>query len=176
MGMNFFHLLGNPWTILQPAFWLVVGMLLLTIFMTDWLYGVIPDSVNLIFFSWVMIYRVALVSTGNMQRDDFVATCITTVGLGLFFWFLVWVTKEKGMGWGDVKLSPTLGLMLGWPKGLLGVLLAFMIGAIVAIFLLVSKKKKMGQTLPFGPFLVVGALIALVWGNQILAWYWQFLI
>ena len=51
MGAQFFRLIGSPWHLVQPVFWLVVAMVLLTIFMTDLLYGVIPLSINLFFFS-----------------------------------------------------------------------------------------------------------------------------
>jgi prepilin signal peptidase PulO-like enzyme (type II secretory pathway) len=54
--------------------------------------------------------------------------------------------------------------------------LSFIIGGIFATLLLVSKKKKLGQAVPFGPFLVMGAVLAFVYGEQLWQWYWQFLL
>lgn len=171
IGKSFFQLTGNSYAVIQPIFWLVVGMIFLVIFMTDMLYGLIPDSVNLFFLTVVLFYRVFLVSVGIMDPKDFVVSIITSVIIGGFFLFLVWITKGKGMGWGDVKLSPILALLLGWPKALVALFCAFVVGAIVGLVLIAFKKKKMKQTIPFGPFLITGAMIALVWGNQIWSWY-----
>src|SRR3989339_249727 len=70
VGMQFFRLIGSPWQVIQPVFWLTVGMIMLTILMTDLLYGVIPLSVNFLFFSLVLLYRAGLVGFGMMERAD----------------------------------------------------------------------------------------------------------
>ena len=75
------------------------------------------------------------------------------------------------MGGGDVKLGAFLGLVLGFPNAVVAFLFSFLTGAILAIFLLISGKKKLGQAIPFGPSLVLGSLIALFWGDKILDWY-----
>lgn len=92
----------------------------------------------------------------------------------LFFMALIIITKGKGMGGGDVKLGAFLGISLGFPKGILAVSLAFFTGAGAALILIFLKKKKFGENLPFGPFLVLGSLIALFWGEKIIDWYLKF--
>lgn len=173
IGKTFFMLSGSPWQIAQPAFWLVVGMLLLVVAIADLIYGVIPDIINLILFSLALLYRLALVSVGEMEVVDVWRSVAVAVGITLFFWFLNKVTKGKGFGLGDVKLAPSLGLILGWPRGLVGIMTAFISGAVVAVVLMLLGKKKFGQTLPFGPFLVLGTAVALWWGGVIWQWYWQ---
>ncbi len=91
--------------------------------------------------------------------------------IGGFFWGLIVVTRGKGMGGGDVKLGAFIGLMLGFPQGLLAIIMSFVIGAIFSVCLLVTGKKHFGQTIPFGPFLVIGSLAALFWGGRIIDWY-----
>ncbi|MFA5933340.1 MAG: prepilin peptidase [Microgenomates group bacterium] len=113
-------------------------------------------------YIWTLIYRIwqpALyaVSAGIIAS--------------LFFVFLIIITKGKGMGWGDVKFVLFLGIALGFPNAIIGLFLAFLIGALFSIALLLFRKKHFGQTIPFGPFLSVGAYIALIWGTQILNWY-----
>lgn len=73
------------------------------------------------------------------------------------------------MGFGDVKLVFLLGLLLGWPAILVGLFLAFLSGALVGIFLIVFKKKGLKSQVPFGPFLILGAFLALFWGEYL----WQ---
>lgn len=111
------------------------------------------------------------------QRHALVAAqpLIYGAGMGLliggFFYALIVATKGKGMGGGDVKLGAFIGLMLGFPLSLLALILSFLTGAIFSVGLILSGKKHFGQTIPFGPFLVFGSLIALFWGNQIIDWY-----
>ncbi len=98
-----------------------------------------------------------------------------SLGMGLliggFFMSLIIITRGKGMGGGDVKLGAFMGLMLGFPGSLIAIIGAFLTGAIFSIGLLIQGKKHFGESIPFGPFLVLGSLIALFWGNQIMNWY-----
>ena len=72
---------------------------------------------------------------------------------------------------GDVKLAGLLGLMAGFPLIFVALFIAIWAGGLVAVVLLVSGRKKRKEMLPFGPFLCIGGLAALLWGRQILAWY-----
>lgn len=81
---------------------------------------------------------------------------------------LIWA---EGMGWGDVKLSGLIGLALGFPGGAVALGLAILSGGILALLLLVLRIKGRKDAIPFGPFLSAGALIALIWGKFIVAWY-----
>ena len=60
---------------------------------------------------------------------------------------------------------------MGWPKMWVGVWLAFVIGAAVGLILLAQGKKRFGQAIPFGPFLVIGTLLSLLYGESLLSWY-----
>jgi len=171
VGRSFFLLAGSPWSIIQPVFWLVVGMILLVIFWTDLKYGVISDGSNLALFSLVILYRLFLVISGEMMMADLVKAAVSGVVLTGFFWSLWWFTKGKGFGFGDVKFAPSIGLLLGWPRVMIGVMASFIIGSIVGIGLILLGKKRFGQTIPFGPFLVVGVVVALVWGGGLWDWY-----
>ncbi|SRR5258706_4024475 len=180
VGFNFFKLVGNPWGFIQPIFWLVVGMVLLAIFMTDLLYMVIPFSLNLALFSLALTYRVGLTGFGIMRSEDFVKAILAGAGLCLAFLLLQFLTrvikKVDGFGWGDIYLAPSLGLLLGWPKILPGVFISFLLGSLVAVSLILLGKKKFGQYLPLGPFLITGTAIALIWGNVIWSWYISLLV
>jgi leader peptidase (prepilin peptidase)/N-methyltransferase len=180
VGFNFFKLVGNPWEFIQPVFWLAVGLVLFSIFMTDLLYMVIPFSLNLTLFTLALIYRVGLTSFGIMRAEDFVRAFLSGIVLCLTFLLLQVLTKAikkvDGFGLGDIYLAPSLGLLLGWPKILPGVFISFLLGSIVGIVLIMTGKKKMGQYLPFGPFLIVGTAIALIWGNSLWSWYISLLV
>lgn len=93
-----------------------------------------------------------------------------SVGAG-FLGILVAITRGKGMGLGDVKLAIPLGLLLGLSKTIIGLWLAFILGSLVGLGLLASRRRGWRDAIPFGPFLLVGAGLAMIWGDRILAWY-----
>lgn len=109
-----------------------------------------------------------------ITSEPFLTGILMAVIIGGFFWSLIIITKGKGMGGGDVKLGAFMGLMLGFPQALIAIILSFLTGAIFSIILIIFGKKHFGQVIPFGPFLVLGSLIALFWGDQILSWYLSF--
>ncbi len=96
---------------------------------------------------------------------------LTGIIIGGFFLSLIILTRGKGMGGGDVKLGAFMGIMLGFPQALFALVLSFLTGAIFSIGLIITGKKHFGQTIPFGPFLVLGSLIMLFWGQDIVNWY-----
>ena len=175
MGKGFFLLVNTPLELVQPYFWLMVGVLLLLVLVFDLWYGVIPNAVNLLLLVLVLGYRVALVVMGIMRPQDFWMAVVAGIGLALFFYGLYLLTKRKGFGLGDVKLAPSLGLLLGLRGTIVATMLSFMSGAIVAVVLLVLGRKRFGQTIPFGPFLVLGAVMALLWHELIWEWYFGLL-
>ena len=109
-----------------------------------------------------------------LLAKPFADNILTALGIAGFFYALILVTRGKGMGGGDVKLGGFIGLGLGFPNGIVAIFLAFLLGAAFSIAALILRKKRLGQHIPFGPFLVLGSLIALFWGKQIIDWYLQF--
>jgi len=80
------------------------------------------------------------------------------------------VSGGRGMGFGDVKLAPVLGAVLGWTAvaaAIVGLFAAFALGAIVGIALMLARRAGRRSALPFGPFLLAGALIGLVAGTWV---------
>jgi leader peptidase (prepilin peptidase)/N-methyltransferase len=85
-----------------------------------------------------------------------------------------WFFKREGMGGGDVKLLAMIGAFLGWDAVILTILLSSLIGSITGIIIMVLKGKDFKYAIPFGPFLSLGAVIALFYKNEIISWYLQF--
>ena len=82
-----------------------------------------------------------------------------------------WLFKREGMGGGDVKLLAMIGAFLGWKAVILTILLSSLIGSITGIIVMVSKGKDFKYAIPFGPFLSLGAVIALFYGPSLIKWY-----
>ena len=83
----------------------------------------------------------------------------------------VWILKKEGMGGGDVKLMGMIGLFLGWKLTALSILLSIYAGGLIGGLLLLLKVKKRGDAIPYGPFIAVGTMIAIFFGNELIAWY-----
>jgi leader peptidase (prepilin peptidase) / N-methyltransferase len=79
--------------------------------------------------------------------------------------------KTEGMGQGDIYLAVLIGLVTGFPLVFLALMIGVIIGGVTAIVLVVLRRKKKKDMIPFGPFLSIGAMVAVIWGAQILHWY-----
>ncbi|MDI6782087.1 MAG: prepilin peptidase [bacterium] len=83
---------------------------------------------------------------------------------------------EGGMGLGDVKLAGVMGVFLGWKFVLVSMFLSCLFGSIVGMILILSGLKKRTDYIPFGPYLAMGSLVTVLWGEKILGWYLRLLV
>jgi len=141
-----------------------IAAALIWIFFSDLVKGTVPD--------WAVVLGVAGALIWQIGQISLIWQILIALAAAGFFWFLAAATRGRGMGTGDITLAFFLGLWLGWPKILVAVWLAFLLGAAAALGLIASKRKKFGQTVPFGPFLIIGSLLALQWGNYLLDKLW----
>jgi leader peptidase (prepilin peptidase) / N-methyltransferase len=121
-----------------------------------------------VLLSLLLVASVGLGDLGRLARG-----LLAAVAVGAFFLALALISP-RGMGLGDVKLAPTLGLALGWLSWgavAFGVFAGFLLGGLAglaAIALLGLTRKSL---LPFGPWLVAGALLGVLAGADVAAWY-----
>jgi leader peptidase (prepilin peptidase) / N-methyltransferase len=107
-------------------------------------------------------------------RDWLGALAGGLIGLSFFLSVYViakWIYGKEAMGQGDIKLGLMLGINLGWPLVVPQILLTYLIGAPVALALLLFKVKKIHDAVPFGPFMVIAAWIIILFGSQIINYY-----
>ena len=153
--------LSHGLTIPEVALRVVVFFVFEWIFFTDLEYGIIPDQSILVLFLCALLFFV-------LDPRVIVPSLIAGIGACIFFALLFFGTRGRGMGFGDVKLSLALGLVLGHPGALVGLYGAFLTGSVISIILIVWGKKKFKKdSVPFGPFLVVSSLVALLYAQEI---------
>ena len=99
----FFLLVDQPFTLLQPLFWLFIGVLGLVIFVTDVKYLIIPDWAVALMAIATVVYRLVLLQAGILQPGDFKAMILAALLVGASFWLLRWATKN--WGWALVTSS-----------------------------------------------------------------------
>lgn len=96
---------------------------------------------------------------------------IAAVVAGGGFYLLAAVSKGRWMGGGDIKLAFAMGLILGLRKLGVALFVGFDSAALVGLALLATRVKKRSEYIPFGPFLVVGTIVAMLYGQAIIDWY-----
>jgi len=145
---------------------LIIIPFLVVIFVYDLKHFIIPDKVIYPAIVIALIY--------NLQRCDLLGRShllFSALGAAAFFGAIVLISRGKWMGIGDIKLAFLMGLVLGFPNILAALFLAFFLGAIIGIGLIIFNRKTLKSEVPFGPFLVTGTLAALFWGEAIINWY-----
>jgi leader peptidase (prepilin peptidase)/N-methyltransferase len=157
-----------------------------------WLVPLVPVAVALSYIDWhtrLLPTRVVLPATlaavvgtvvvglATDERDALVRALVAMVGVRTFFWVL-WFVRSAGMGFGDVRLAALVGLVLGWvgwgPVAI-GVWVGFVAFSVPGLLLAVVRRDRslLKQAFPFGPFMVVGALVGLVWGPVLSRVLWS---
>jgi len=113
--------------------------------------------------------------------DVFVPTEAAVIGalsgylsLWSVFWLFKLATGKEGMGYGDFKLLAAIGAFLGWEMLPLVIILSAFVGAFIGIVLISIKGRDKSSPMPFGPYLSVAAYIALIWGHEINAAYFNY--
>lgn len=113
----------------------------------------------------VLIYPAAVVAlllhSVPPGRDTLTALLGGAVGLSLFS--LAALVRRGGMGVGDVKLAALIGLMVGFPQVLWALTLGILAGGIAALFLCLTGRSKIGDHMPYAPFLCLGVMVALIY-------------
>ena len=163
-----FMLLFVPQNITASIFYWIVSCFLIIIFIYDLKHYIIPDKVLFPAIIITLIYRLFENFT---SLPNFLIAAIIASG---FFLAIFLISQGRWMGFGDVKLAVLLGLLLGYPNIFVALFLAFFFGAIIGVILMVFEKKSLKSEIPFGPFLIVGTFVAMLYGNQIIQWYLNF--
>ncbi|MBO0900371.1 prepilin peptidase [Cellulomonas sp. zg-ZUI222] len=161
-------LLGRPdglW--LLPVVWYLIAIgVALTLIDLD--VHRLPDRIVLP--SYVVVgVLLALASAGTGQWDALLRAAIGMAALWTFYFALVMI-YPRGMGFGDVKLSGVLGMVLawfGWGPLVVGAFAAFLCGGVFALGLVVLRRAGRKSQVPFGPWMLLGATIGVVAGQQI---------
>jgi len=144
--------------------YLLIGLVMIGILVYDWEKQLIPDL-----FIWIGFGLAAILASFRLINGQTSFTSLfwgVVVGGGIFY-LLYLVSKGRWFGFGDVKLGALLGLILGWPMIAINLWLGVTIGGLVGAGLLLAGKKKLKSQIAFGPFLAVGFLATLFWGNYL---------
>ncbi len=158
---------GASWPAL---YYMVFAAVLISMFFIDYDHMLLPDQLTY-FTLWLGLF--VAWGGGPVPLADALMGAIAGY---LFLWSVYWafklLTGKEGMGYGDFKLLAAFGAWAGYTLLPVIVLAAAFSGAVIGITLQVLQRNQRGQPIPFGPFLICGGVIALLWGEPLLHWYW----
>ena len=147
---------------LKTLAYMILFPMLLCAFVIDYRLKIIPNRLNLTIFEVGLVYTFLEGIININIAIDMLLGMIAGAGIFLFITLVGGlIAGKEAMGFGDVKLMGGLGLFFGWRTIIIISLIAFLQGAIVGITLMLRKKKKSDEYIPFGPFIVISAVIAM---------------
>lgn len=140
----------------------ILTPMLISAFIVDYKIQIIPNRLNFTLFEVGIIFAFIFgIQNLNLAKDMFLGMI---AGGGIFLLITLiggLIAGKEAMGLGDVKLMGALGLFFGWYKILIISVLAFLIGAIISIIVLIVRKNREDGYIPFGPFIVVATFITI---------------
>ena len=155
---------GATWHLLVLLPLVPIGVALAVV---DWRTRLLPTRIIAPTYGLVVV-TVLLAWAATGETADVTRAGLGWLAAGLFF-FVLWFVHPRGLGYGDVRLSGVLGIALGhvgWAELVTGVYAGFLVGGVVGLVL--SRLRVVDRTgYPFGPFMLVGALVGLLWGPAV---------
>ncbi len=145
--------------------WCAFAAAILVLGMIDWDTTLLPDSITQPLL-WGGLIAAALKWTGVPLNTALWGAVGGYLSLWLVYWSFKLLTGKEGMGYGDFKLFAALGAWFGWTALVPIILMASVIGAMVGIVLKLSSGLREGGYVPFGPFLAMAGLTAMIFGPQ----------
>jgi len=157
---------------IQTLIYIILSSALIIIAFIDLNEHIVPDVISLpgIVIGFIISFFVPYISFVNSALGVVVGGGIILV-IGLVGSVIF---KKEAMGGGDVKLAAIIGAFLGWRYIIISLFLGFFLGALAGIILILSKIKKREDAIPFGPFIALGSIITILWGEKIISWYLGF--
>lgn len=147
------------------AVWCLFAALLVTMTLIDWDTTYLPDILTLPLL-WAGLIASALHWIPVPLADAVWGAVAGYTSLWLVYWVFKLVTGKEGMGFGDFKLFAALGAWFGWQALVPIILMASVIGAVAGIVMKLNSSLREGGQIPFGPFLAMAGVTAMVFGPQ----------
>lgn len=150
--------------------WIPIVVLLVAASLYDIKWMELPNRLLYPLAGLVVVQQI-LLAVEQHKGGTFISGLIGGIIVGGFFWIIYQISGGKWIGGGDVRYGFVMGLLLGWQKALLGLMVASYAGTIVVVILILIKKYHKKMKLPFGPFLISATYISLLWGQYFIDYY-----
>ncbi len=145
--------------------YLVYSCILMVVFVYDLRYYLILDRVSLPAIALAAILSIFVLQISVLH------VLIGAVLGGGFFLLQFLVSRGRWIGGGDIRLGVVMGAMLGYPNVLVALFIAYILGSVIGVFLILSGRKKWQSRVPFGTFLSVATFLAFLFADTIIQFY-----
>lgn len=161
----------NGWNFISVLYCLVISALIV-LSVIDFRTHTINLGINIFIFLIAiikLIYHISTTKDFSMIFYYIIGFCVVSS----FLLILYFATAGKGIGMGDINLMAVAGLLLGWKL----IILAFLLGCVIAAILHITMMKlfKYNRILAFGPYLSLGIVVAMLWGDRLILWYLNYM-
>jgi len=171
-GLLFIILFYYSIDIPQFIFLAILGMALLCLVVIDFKDFILPDVLIILSFIIAIIYFGYYEKLEILPRFYF--AILTGGGLYILRMITSKIYKKETFGLGDIKLAALIGFIIGKLETFLALFFGFFIAAVIFILLIITGVKKRDAYLPFGPYLIFGMVVCLIWGDKTIQWYSSF--
>jgi len=166
---------GEPYISVVPL--CLLAFMLLSVSFIDLAIQEIPDGLLIFGASAGIIWIVATLfyppAGGPEWHDALLGALAGSAPLFLIDRLTILLTGKDGFGFGDVKMMAVCGLFLGWRLTLVSLLFGVVAGGVICAALMIARRVRRGDYIPFGPFLAVGVLCALFFGNMFIDMFFR---
>ncbi|MGK0267489.1 MAG: leader peptidase (prepilin peptidase)/N-methyltransferase [Paraglaciecola sp.] len=151
------------------ATWLLIAMTFIDL---DTM--LLPDqlTLSLLWLGLILSIESPFVSS----QDALIGAAVGYLSLWSLYWAFKLLTGKEGMGYGDFKLLAAIGAWVGWQHLPVVILLSSFVGAVAGVTLLTIQGKDRNQPIPFGPYLAAAGWLTILYGDVIIAYYWQWML
>lgn len=155
----------------QFGVWVLIIGLFVALIVSDMRWMLLPNRILKSLLVLVIIYQLLSFANGAALAEWLLSPLVAgAVAFGLFYLLYI-LGKGNWMGGGDVKLVFVLGLLLGITKTAVALFLAFNVAAVISLAMLAMNRYTRKDLIPFGPYLLLGAFTALLYGDNMIEWY-----
>ena len=187
--------LGDSPSIPRRTLWLAVAAAFL-FGLTGWQFGLTPRGVlSGIYITVLLLLAVTDLEHRLIPNSIILPSILLALTAGFFADWMTWKAALLGgavglvffgvayalanvfypgmigLGMGDVTLATFIGLAIGFPSALVAIVLGILVGGLVSALLLLARRATLQTAIPYGPFLILGGLVAMFWGPAIVRWY-----
>lgn len=146
-------------------FYSIYGVFLIAIFFYDLQTKEIPE---IFLFPFIIL---AIIGTIVTKEPILISAIIAVIISFIFFGGQIFLSKGKWLGEGDLYIGIAVAIILGWEKFILFIVLTYLIGSVISVPLLITKKTKLKSEIPFAPFMILSSFICIFLGENIVNWY-----
>ena len=175
-GILFLIVFNKFYLDISAVYYLVLTSILIIITFIDIDHYIIPDGLLIVGSIFAIVFNIIFKII--TIKESLLGAIICGGGVLAIVYLIEFIVKKEVMGGGDIKLFAMIGLFLGIKNSLLSALISVYVGAIFGVIMIICskiKKSEFNSMIPYGPFISIATFIVMLYGDNIINWYMNFI-